>query len=379
MKCRVVQAVLIAVLAGMFLPGLAQKNYYVVVGAFSTEGKATELTTQLPSLNADTAYATNQQGHVVQLYVMRTADQNVALAKTEQLQNAIVGNSSDDYESVFVSNIPEARVVTTKKPLEGSVGAETLSDASSPRSGNPSGGGVASAPMKPKGRMFKFTINDQKGAEIPGKIHFVDFEQQRDLAVYGAGDYTDLLNPSKNKNVALVCGVFGYKQSEKFINFNDPASETGVYQDENGAWVIPYHLERLEKGDVSVMYNVAFHKDAVVMLPQSKTDLDELLRMMEENPDYEITIHGHTNGKHDRKIIALGDDYFDIKGAKQFYGSAKELSTLRAEAVSSFLTRNGISPKRIKIFSWGGRFELVDPNSGIGRLNDRIEIEIRKD
>jgi outer membrane protein OmpA-like peptidoglycan-associated protein len=127
------------------------------------------------------------------------------------------------------------------------------------------------------------------------------------------------------------------------------------------------------------MYNVAFHRDAVVMLPQSRTDLDELLRMMQENPNYEITIHGHCNGKYNRTIMKPGDDYFDIRGAKGFYGSAKELSTLRAEAVNAFLTQNGINPKRIKIFSWGGRYPLVDPDSSIRSLNDRIEIEIRKD
>jgi outer membrane protein OmpA-like peptidoglycan-associated protein len=379
MKCRVVQVLLIAALAGMFLPGLAQKNYYVVVGAFSTEGKAKELTTQLPSLNADTAYAMNQQGHVVQLYVMRTADENVALAKTDLLQRAIAGGESDDYESVLVANLPEGKAVTSKKPLDRPVRSELLSDASSPRSTSPSGAGVAAAPMKAKGRMFKFTISDPKGAAIPGKVHFVDYELERDVAVYGSDAYTDLLDPSKNENMALVCGVFGYKQSEKFIDFSDPAAETGVYQDENGAWVIPYHLERLEKGDVSVMYNVAFHRDAVVMLPQSRTDLDELLRMMQENPNYEITIHGHCNGKYNRTIMKPGDDYFDIRGAKGFYGSAKELSTLRAEAVNAFLTQNGINPKRIKIFSWGGRYPLVDPDSSIRSLNDRIEIEIRKD
>jgi outer membrane protein OmpA-like peptidoglycan-associated protein len=201
------------------------------------------------------------------------------------------------------------------------------------------------------------------------------------VAAYTASTYTDLITAGKNKDMALVCGVFGYKQSEKYIDYTSPSLIEGAYEDENGAWVIPYKLERLEKGDVSVMYNVSFHKDAVVMLPPSKTDLDELVKMLNENPEYEITIHGHCNDKNDRKIIALGSNqsFFDIGGSKVIFGSAKTLSAQRAEAVRSYLDLHGINKKRIKIYAWGGRYMLAEPQSSYAKLNDRIEIEIRKD
>lgn len=381
MKCRVAQAVLITVLAGMVVPGLAQKNYYVVVGAFSTEGTEKQFTTHLPVLNADTAYAMSGQDHVVQMYVLKTSDPGVAISKSQLLQRGIEGSSgmAGDYESVFISNLPEGKSVTVTKPLADNLSAELIADASSAGSSSPSGGGVATAPMKPKGKLFKFTISDQAGRTMPGKVHFVDLARERDLAAYSADAYADILNPGKNNNLAVVCGLFGYKQTEKFINYSDPSMIEGVYQDENGAWIIPYKLERLEKGDVSVMYNVSFHKDAAVMLPQSRVDLDELVYMMQQNPGYEITIHGHCNGKNERKIIAPGPDCFDIQGSTQFVGSAKELSQLRSDVVRSYLVANGIDGRRIKIFAWGGRYQLVDPYGSAAKLNDRIEIEIRKD
>lgn len=384
MKCRVGQAVMITVLVGMFLPGIAQKNYYVVVGAFSTEGNAKDFTTYLPKLNADTAYAMSEQENVVQLYVLRTSNENVAIAKSQKLQTSLEEMNSSvagNYETVSTSKLEGAKMVTVKNDFAPVASEKVLSDASSSRTSSSSGAAMPSAPMKPKGKIFKFTISDPLGQTMNGNVHYVDFQRELDLASYSANAYTDILNPGKFKDMAVVCGLFGYKQTEKYINYADPSSNKGVFQDENGAWVIPYQLKRLEKGDVSVMYNVNYHKDAVVMLPQSKTDLEELLKMMVENPDYEITIHGHCNGKNDRKIIIPGhdQDLFDIQGSRQFYGSAKELSTLRANAIMHFLLRNGIDERRIRIYAWGGRYMLVSPESSTAKLNDRIEIEIRKD
>jgi outer membrane protein OmpA-like peptidoglycan-associated protein len=103
--------------------------------------------------------------------------------------------------------------------------------------------------------------------------------------------------------------------------------------------------------------------------------------MMKENPKYQITVHGHCNGKNDRKIIAMGDrqGFFDITASKLIYGSAKTLSNLRAEAVRDYLIQHDIEENRIKTFAWGGRYMLTDPEGSYAKLNDRIEIEIRKD
>ncbi|HET9052528.1 MAG TPA: OmpA family protein, partial [Cyclobacteriaceae bacterium] len=146
-------------------------------------------------------------------------------------------------------------------------------------------------------------------------------------------------------------------------------------------WVIPFKLERLNKGDVSVMYNVSFYKDAVIMLPRAKEELDELVDLMKSNPAYEIKIHGHTNGNQKRKIIGLGEprNYFDIKGSQDKTGTAKELSKDRALAVKQYLIDQGIAANRMDVMAWGATNMLVKENSSSARLNDRIEIEIIKD
>jgi outer membrane protein OmpA-like peptidoglycan-associated protein len=205
----------------------------------------------------------------------------------------------------------------------------------------------------------------------------------RDLASYNSYDYNDILLPTSQRQepMTFICGIFGYKEVMQLVDYTSPALTEGVTRDEYEAWVVPFKLERLNKGDVSVMYNVSFYKDAVIMLPRAKEELDELVHLMNSNPAYVIKIHGHTNGNDKRKIIGLGEtrNYFDVKGSVEKNGTSKELSKDRAEAVREYLVEHGIARDRMDIMAWGGTNMLVKELSSSARLNDRIEIEILKD
>jgi outer membrane protein OmpA-like peptidoglycan-associated protein len=236
--------------------------------------------------------------------------------------------------------------------------------------------------MVVKGKLFKFVIKTPSGEAIAGNVHHVDLLKGRDLATYKGNDYSDVPKPVEQKEpMTLVCGLFGYKEVTQLIDYNDPSITQGAVQDEKGAWTIPFVLERLKKGDVSVMYDVSFYKDAVIMLPRSQEELDELVTMMQANSAYKIKVHGHCNGNNKRKIIALGKtrNYFDMKGSDQQNGSAKELSKQRAEAVRDYLVEHGIDKSRMEIMAWGGLNMMVGENSASAKLNDRIEIEILED
>ena len=68
---------------------------------------------------------------------------------------------------------------------------------------------------------------------------------------------------SKSGKMALVCEVFGYRKVQREINYNDPEVDTDIIRDATGSIVVPFELVRLKKGDIAVMYNVYFFKDAV--------------------------------------------------------------------------------------------------------------------
>jgi outer membrane protein OmpA-like peptidoglycan-associated protein len=103
--------------------------------------------------------------------------------------------------------------------------------------------------------------------------------------------------------------------------------------------------------------------------------------MMQENPGYQIRLHGHTNGKQSRDIVSLGtsSDMFnpDVTNSKT-HASAKELSLLRAELVKSYLVSKGIDASRVDTKGEGGAQMIYDPKGTLAGLNDRVEVEIRK-
>lgn len=357
----------LAVLLGSPLTVRSQ-NFYVVVGAFATDENASEFRSYFP-VRSDTVNPVSKEQNMLHLYVLKAPDKETAISKTLRFRNEIEGIAS----TVSETHVEDRGRSASAGDMEATASA-SASEASS------AGGGI---PSRPVGKHFKFKIESPEGMALPGQLHHVDFARERELAAYDANTFVDLLRPGQsNEPMAVVCGIFGYKEIYKYIDYADPSStDEEAYLDSDGAWVIPYKLERLEKGDVSLMNNVSFYKDAAIMRQESRIDLDELVKMMHSNPYYEITIHAHCNGKNKREIIAPGPDknYFDAGGAIVTTGSAKQLTMLRAEAIRGYLKDHGVDESRIGIFSWGASDMLVKADSEQSFLNDRIEIEITRD
>ncbi|HEY9488005.1 MAG TPA: OmpA family protein, partial [Chryseosolibacter sp.] len=154
-----------------------------------------------------------------------------------------------------------------------------------------------------------------------------------------------------------------------------------LYLDDKGALVVPFELVRLQKGDVAIMYNVFFFKDAAVMRPESRYEVNNLLDLLVEHPSYRICIHGHTNGNTSGKIIRMGKpgDFYSLTGTKHGVGSAKQLSEERAMVMREFLIEKGISADRMIVKAWGGKKPIHDKHSVRANENVRVEIEILSD
>jgi outer membrane protein OmpA-like peptidoglycan-associated protein len=389
MRSVIIRAACIAAILGS--PWIASsQQYYVVVGAFAADENASEFKGYLPGQELDTSYTDSGKGNLLHFYVLKTSDKQSAISKTLKLKQEIdawrssgAAPAESQLEGrvsgwVATAPVPEQ---TSEVTAEGGATASEGSAASGAVSAGAATAGKIPAP--PVGKYFNFKIESPEGRPIPAQVHHVDFDNGLELAAYKANTFVDLLKPGHaDEPMTVVCGLFGYKEIHKYIDYTNPsATDEEAFVDSQGVWVIPYKLERVEKGDVSVMYNVSFYKDAVVMRKKSKLDLDELVKMMHSNPYYEITIHAHCNGKSKREIIAPGPDrnYFDVAGSVKLTGSAKDLTMLRAEAIQSYLVDHGIDASRTNIFAWGGSDMLVKSNSPHANLNDRIEIEFTRD
>lgn len=369
---------------------LAQQYYYVVIASYADESHAEKYVGYARSKQFDAQKMLNENTKLYYIYVLKTTSREDAILQTKRLQQQSEFKDTWLYSGTQASVVSEDTdkkdVEEIKQPLPRTELEEPVTSIARPVSADSLAKIIQQPESEPeirvKGKLFKFTVQTPEGEPISlGEVHDVDYRRGRDLATFKADKYVDILKPVQKDQLTLVCGIFGYKEVVKKIDYNNPSSTAGASQDERGAWTIPFTLERMKKGDASVMYHVSFYKDAVIMLPGSQTELDELVNMMKTDPNYSIKIHGHCNGNNKRKIIDLGKtkNYFSVTGSYQHEGSSKELSKLRAEAVQRYLADNGVDQSRSSIYAWGGLNMLVPENSTSAKLNDRIEIEILRD
>jgi len=377
---------------------------YVVIGAFSIQKNAVNFTSKASQFNLDAKYEMNQNRNLYYVYVLSTNDRKEAIDEALRLRkespyndtwvyhgNLSTSNSASKgsdinpvtaesisnvsvndktVQSEGVSNTEKAAIVAGAT-IPNSTQGETKTDSTSKETKSPE------PEIEGKAFFFKILRSDDQ-VQVEGDVNVIDAERSRKIGTYTGNKRVGISDPkNKEGNVSFVCEIFGYRKIQRDLNYTNPVGED-IRVDEDQT-VIPFQLVRLQKGDIAVMYNVFFFKDAAVMRPESRFEVTSLLTMLQENPKYKIKIHGHTNGGAHGRIISLNegnDNYFALNDTKDGIGSAKELSEQRAEVVKEFLVSNGIDEKRMEIKAWGGKRPLYDKHSLQAQSNVRVEIEI---
>lgn len=300
-----------------------------------------------------------------------TADQQQAPQGVDinpMTEQSISGVSSQDKETVTSEPAVSASIAVTEEP------AATTTEMPEP----------AKLDDGVEGKSFLFKLyRGVDNAVVEGDVDAIDIDRTRKIASYKGNVPVKVTDPlSKSDNVAFVCEVFGYRKVQRDMNYNTPEGE-GVVVNEQGQVEVPFELVRLQKGDIAIMYNVFFFKDAAIMRPESRYEVNSLLDMLNENPKYKIKIHGHANGSAAGKIISMPKkeaydegDFFSLTNTEEGFGSAKALSQQRAEIIRQFLISKGIDPKRMELKAWGGKRPIHDKLSTRAAENVRVEIEI---
>lgn len=388
---------------------------YVVIGAFASQNNAIHFTEDANSHNFPAHFEINPNRNLFYVYVLTIADRKFAFEEALKLRNetkyfdtwvysGLLGKfevktslhqdmdinpaTEQKMESIGVeqnaalagktnatttldgngSNDRESGITTEQNP------ATTIEQTSTP----------ATEPPKPlsaenvigKNLFFKL-FRASNNAVVEGDVDAVDSEKSRRMATYKGNTPVKVLMPAgKSQHVSFVCEVFGYRKLQKEFDPNNPSEELSL--DENGNLVMPFELVRLQKGDIAIMYNVFFFKDAAVMRPESRYEVNNLLELLNENPSYKIKIHGHTNGNANGKILSMdkSGNFFSLTNTKEGIGSAKKLSEERALIMKEYLISNGIEQGRMQIKAWGGKRPIHDKNAVRAQENVRVEIEI---
>ena len=379
---------------------LLAPGYYVVVAAYapSREDAAKTYAEELKSKGHNSSYGFNTTWKRYFVYLKYFDDLRKSLVDMKQTRSQ--GDFPDAWVSVVAGDIGQLAPPVTvtrdsQKPSEPSP-AETVPPVRSEQT--PVSPQTESPVVRPEiednpeivqykvmtlgnTEVFFSLYNARNNRIVDGKVDVIDTDRARLMTTVKGNEYLVLPDPkSKSGELTLLCESFGYRKVQQQINYPLPLADTvKSYIDLMGTTlVVNFDLVRYHKGDIATLFNVYFFNDAALMLPESKYELNSLLQLMNENPNYNITLHGHSNGNYSGKILTFGEDknFFSLEGAKQGMGSAKDLSRERAEVIRQFLIANGIAETRMDIKAWGGRRPLYDKNSVNAKKNVRVDVEI---
>jgi OOP family OmpA-OmpF porin len=122
----------------------------------------------------------------------------------------------------------------------------------------------------------------------------------------------------------------------------------------------PIQVARIDENVTITLNNIFFDFDKAVLKPESFSELNRIVTLMNERKDMQVEITGHT--------CDIGEDNYNMG-----------LSERRAKAVSKYLTDKGISSDRISVKFFGETQPAV-PNTSLEnrRKNRRVEFKIVK-
>jgi outer membrane protein OmpA-like peptidoglycan-associated protein len=120
----------------------------------------------------------------------------------------------------------------------------------------------------------------------------------------------------------------------------------------------PALKEETKKLFEKALTGIQFESGSAVIKKTSFSILDQVVTVMNENPEYNLEVHGHTDSQ--------GDDAKNLK-----------LSDDRAHAVRDYLVAKGVAEKRLRYEGHGETMPVADNATSAGRAkNRRVEFKV---
>lgn len=136
------------------------------------------------------------------------------------------------------------------------------------------------------------------------------------------------------------------------------AEVVNEYMDDDGCPDVKPERIVLSKKKIEILEAVNFALGAATIEQSSFALLDEVARAIQDNPDINVRIEGHTDNE--------GDDTFNLR-----------LSQARAESIRTYLVDRGIDPRRLEAVGFGEERPIDTNRTDEGRAaNRRVEFVI---
>lgn len=167
-------------------------------------------------------------------------------------------------------------------------------------------------------------VYEQDGYELPSAVVYLvgsDGTNEK-LSVKGDGSFERQLNPGTDYIFLATCKGFLNHKEELSIRPSDESYE---------------HVLQFPLASISapvLIDNIFYDFDKATLRPESEKSLDELVKLLNENPNVTIELSAHC----------------DYKGSAEYN---KRLSQRRAESVVEYLTNKGIARDRLSPVGYG--------------------------
>lgn len=171
---------------------------------------------------------------------------------------------------------------------------------------------------------IKGWVYEMDGYELPAaQVYMVGSDGTNlKLNVKGDGSFTQVVKPGTDYIMLATCKGFLNHKEEISIKPTDESKEH-VLQFPLASIRVPVLID-----------NIFYDFDKYSLRPESKTALDELVKLLNENPNVTIELSAHC----------------DYKGSEEYN---KLLSQRRAETVVNYLIENGIAKDRLSPVGYG--------------------------
>jgi outer membrane protein OmpA-like peptidoglycan-associated protein len=373
-----------------------EKGIYLVIGAFGVESNAAQYANRANNMGVDAGAGYHREKGLYYVYAFYSPDsRDDVLARYHEVRK------KPEYHDAWIMYVDIERPVEPQQdvafePLETAPATVPVVEEDTPEEppSEPEPQPVVveepeEEPVQVEPGTYPFLFNVTNATtlkEVSGFIQIVDAERGQQYQTVNTNRVELIEEPNTStKMVLAVCDIFGYVKQQAEFKIDEPLRDANpaVISREGGTTIVRFPLQRYHKGDIMTMYNVYFYNDAAIMKPESKYELNSLLDMLRENENYQIKLHGHTNGNNPGKIIKLAEDddnFFTVTDSNiSGYGSSKELSTERALTIKRWLEEQGVNPKRVSIKGWGGKKMIYKKNDPLAKRNIRVEVEILRE
>ena len=162
------------------------------------------------------------------------------------------------------------------------------------------------------------------------------------------GEYMVSLNSGKNYGFAIKAREYMFHSENLIIPPATTVQE--IYLD--------FLLNKVKIGSKIILKNIFFDFDKATLRSESATELNRLVKMLNDVPRMTIEISGHTDN--------VGSDAYN-----------KQLSEDRAKAVVEYLIEKGIEEDRLTYAGYGETQPIADNDTEEGRqVNRRTEFKV---